>query len=225
MNLSILAETEGVIAVNKPAGLATTGRSLDDPESLQFAVMEHYRRMIWALHQLDKSTSGLVLFVRRKRMVATWQGFLTSPGTRKMYLAVIHGHLPEDQLVVDAPIRRSHESGFMEIHPGGKPARTGFEVLASSDAFQTLKVRLFTGRTHQIRVHLQHLGLSLVGESTYRPTICTRLPRHALHAAGVLGHSPVDHNMISFTAPLADDIARLCEELSLPPPALEEVAI
>ncbi len=215
---TLIAEDDALIVVNKPAGLATTGASLEDSDCLQFQVMKHYRRMVWALHQLDKSTSGVILFVRKKSMVPTWQDFLSKATTKKTYLAVVHGHLGQPKKVVNQPIRRSPTTGFMEIHPGGKQAISTFEVLDESGDFQLLSVQIETGRTHQIRVHLESLGMSLVGESHYRPQPCELLPRHALHSHSISGLHPVDSSPVLFEAPMPEDMVALCDRLGLSRP-------
>lgn len=214
----LIAEDDALIVVDKAAGMATTGAALEDPDCLQFQVMKHYRRMVWAVHQLDKSTSGVVLFVRKKSMVAMWQDFLSKATTKKTYLAVVHGHLGEPTKVVNQPIRRSPTTGFMEIHAEGKQAISAFEVLHESGDFQLLSVQIETGRTHQIRVHLQSLGMSLVGESHYRPEPCEMFARHTLHSHSISGRHPVDSNPVLFEAPMPEDMVALCDRLGLTRP-------
>lgn len=215
---TLIAEDDALSVVDKPAGMATTGATLEDSDCLQFQVMKHYRRMVWAVHQLDKSTSGVVLFVRKKSMVFTWQDFLAQPTTTKTYLAIVHGHLGKPTKVVNQPIRRSPTTGFMEIHPKGKDAISTFEVLDESSEFQLLSVSIETGRTHQIRVHLQSLGMSLVGEAHYRPEPCEMFSRHALHSHSISGIHPVNSTPVLFESPMPQDMVELCARLGLSKP-------
>ncbi len=100
----ILHDDGRLIAVDKPAGLATTGRDLDDPDCLQHLVGVHARHAVWAVHQLDRETSGVVLFVTRKSAVAETAGRLRGRGALKLYLALCRGRPAFEHLVVDRPL-------------------------------------------------------------------------------------------------------------------------
>ncbi|MBA2664295.1 MAG: RNA pseudouridine synthase [Bradymonadaceae bacterium] len=196
----ILYEHDGVIAWDKPAGLAATGRTLEDPDCAQYLAMQHYRRMIWAVHQLDAETSGVLVFVRKKSLVPIWQQRLGASKTAKRYLAIVHGRLDHRQRVIKEPV-------------GGKAARSDFRVLSESAQASLLEVRIHTGRTHQIRIHLEHLGLTLFGEKRYGAAPCEEHPRHALHAASIEfgdGEEPQ-----KLEAPLAEDMVELAARLGL----------
>jgi 23S rRNA-/tRNA-specific pseudouridylate synthase len=214
----ILLEEDGLIAWNKPPHLPSTGHTLDDPGCAQHLAISHYRRMVWAVHQLDAETSGLLLFVRRKTLVAHWQALLTASSTVKEYIAIVHGAptIPNglEELVVEAPIaRRSLDQGFkMYVDPSGKHARTDLRVLDSNGRFSLLRLRIHTGRTHQIRVHLEHLGLALVGEQRYRPEPCDAHSRHALHAHRIVTQASVIPGLV---APIPQDLIALARELGL----------
>lgn len=218
----ILLEEDGLIAWNKPSHLPSTGRNLDDPQCAQFLAMEHFRRMIWAVHQLDAETSGLLLFVRRKKLVEHWQRLLRAPSTTKEYIAIAHGApvLPngEEVLVIDAPIDQGDASqGFrMLTGPGGRHARSDLRVLSQTQRHSLLAIRIHTGRTHQIRVHLEHIGLSLVGEQRYRPQPCDAHTRHALHAHRILVSDP---KAPTLEAPFPTDLQELARSLDLDLPS------
>lgn len=198
--------------VDKPPRLPTSGRHLDDPDCLQFWLMQRARRMVWAVHQLDADTSGVNVFVWRKPLVPEWQKRLRWPNAQKTYLAIVQGVPTWDAY------RESGAIGFVErdgwrgyaVVPDGKPAATRFRVLARGDGVAALACTLESGRTHQIRVHLQHLGCSLLGEEWYRATPCQRHPRQALHAAEVRVGTE------RFTAPVPDDLRQLAASLGLP---------
>ncbi len=104
--LRILHDAEGLVVVDKPAGLPTTGRDLGDPGCVQHALAAQLRRpvrKVWAVHQLDRFTSGVCLFVRRKALVQVWQAHLRAG--RKRYLALVHGVPGWETEQVDAPLR------------------------------------------------------------------------------------------------------------------------
>lgn len=205
----ILCEHDGTIVWNKPAGLAATGRNLDDPACAQFLAMQHYRRMIWAVHQLDTETSGVLVFVRRKGLVSAWQKRLAARSTVKRYVAIVHGRLPRKMMIVREPV-------------GGKEARSDFRELAYRDGASLLEVCIHTGRTHQIRVHLEGMGLQLFGEKRYGGAPCNAHERHALHAVAIVfrveedageGGNALERGRLE--APLPEDMVVLAQGLGL----------
>lgn len=211
----IVFEGGGITVINKPPGLASTGRSLEDSNCAQYLLMARARRMVWAVHQIDADTSGLLVFTTKRSLVPVYQQRLLTPNGRKTYLAICHGAPEWDERIVDAPIGdyREHGEHRYGVHPSGKVAKTRFRVRARAGAYCLMTAELFTGRTHQIRVHLQHEGLSLVGENRYIQQPCTEHPRQALHAWRLRfadGQEP-----FGFDAPLAPDLVALAARLNL----------
>jgi 23S rRNA-/tRNA-specific pseudouridylate synthase len=182
--LSILLEEAGLVAVDKPSGLDSTGRTLADTACVQYQLGRQLGRRVWAVHQLDRGTSGVNLFVTRGALVQVWQARLADPMASKRYLALCHGRVAEDEQAVDAPIggERDGLQWWWRVRPDGKPARSEVQVLARGPAHTLVAVRLLTGRTHQVRIHMAHLGYPLVGEGRYREPPCTLAPYPALHA-------------------------------------------
>ena len=176
----VIEEADGVIVCNKPPGLLTASSHLDEPGSLQYELMRHYRRMIWAVHQLDRDTSGVVLFVRRKKLVQTWTERLKAG--EKTYLALCHGAVDFDSRLVEAPLGWIESLRRRGVCAGGQSAKTQFDVLERSQEATLLQVTLLTGRTHQVRLHLEHLGHPLVGEQRYNLSRPPAAARHMLHA-------------------------------------------
>lgn len=203
-----------LIVIDKPAGISSTGLSLDDEDCAQGRLMRCFGGMVWAAHQLDKPTSGVNVFTRSARGVERVRRAMTAPGSAKEYLAIVHGEPPFDALCVDAPI------GFVDagqhnlgIAPG-KAARTTVEVIDRRGGFGLLRACLHTGRTHQVRIHLALLGHPLVGENWYRDPPCTLAPRHALHAVRLVLGGHASHR---FETPLPDDLRVLAIGLGLDP--------
>lgn len=235
----ILFRGDGLVAVDKPAGLPSTGRDLDDPDCLQSWLGDQIGRMVWAVHQLDADTSGVLLFVERKGLVAEVARRLRHPGSRKVYLAICHGVPAFDRSTVDAPIGevasspppptsgrattsssapRSPRAQRLGVTPTGRAARSRIVVLDRAEDAALLEVTIATGRTHQIRIHLAHLGHPLVGEPIYRDPPSRIHLRHALHASTlVLGGSPRQ----VFHVPLPEDLVRLARKLGLDPERAE----
>ncbi len=177
----IIVTDAGLVVVDKPWGLPSTGRDLSDPRSVQAWLQRTLRRdKVWAVHQLDQDTSGLNLFVLRKPLVAEWGARLAAG--RKTYLAIVHGRTSSQ--IVDAPIgtRREAAKTFPAVRSDGDLAVTELEALATVDEASLVAARPRTGRTHQVRIHLAHVGHPLFGERIHRRPPCQAHPRHALHA-------------------------------------------
>ncbi len=202
---TILHDADGLVVVDKPPGLETTGRTRDDPGGLEAHLARALGRRVWAVHQIDRDTSGIVLFVTKKPLVATWQARLRS--AEKRYLAIVHGRMRSQ--TVDAPLAYDEARRRWTVRVGGKPARTVFEVLAATDDASRVECRPTTGRTHQLRVHLAHLGHPLFGEPRYADPPCRAHPRHALH----LGALVIDGHV--FEAPVPEDLLVLMQRLGV----------
>lgn len=171
--------------------------------------------MAWALHQLDQDTSGLMLFATHKRLVALWQAHWSSSALQKIYVALVHGRLPRRRVLIDAPLARARRSGSRPIiiSPEGRPAQTEAIELTTTGSYSLIAARLITGRTHQIRAHLEHIGTPLLGEATYNSIPCGFHPRQALHALAITSSSPLP--ALSLEAPLAADLLELAARLDL----------
>jgi len=210
----ILVEREGLLVVDKPADLPTSGRSLEDPDCLQWLLLERARRIappgfVWAVHQLDADTSGVNLFTPVRDMVARLKDELAAPSAVKSYLAVVHGEPPWDTHTSTAPLGELRP-GILGVAPEGRAAHSEFRVLARNAGHALVEARIRTGRTHQIRIHLAHAGHPLVGEGWYRAPPCALHPRQALHAARMSLPS------LDVEAPLAPDLIELLARLGLP---------
>ena len=213
-----------VIAVDKPPGLPATGRDLDDPNSLEHQLAQHLGRRVWAVHQLDADTSGVIVFVTRKSLVPVWAERLSSRNADKQYLAICHGRPEFDELEVDAPIASTgrNKPPYWRVAPEAgdaepvRAARSVLRVLDRTARHALVQVSLVTGRSHQARLHLAHVGHPLVGEKVYRTPPCTEHPRHALHAHAIRfrdGGTPSE-----LVAPLAPDLRELAARLGLTVP-------
>ncbi len=207
----ILLEQDGLLILNKPYDIPTSGKSLDDPDAVQFWLMKRNDSMVWAVHQLDADTTGVNIFVSQKKLVGRFQKALADPDSVKKYIAVVHGEPLWDEQHCDASIGYVDQRS-LGVTEKGKSAHSKFRVLQRNCGYSLIEAEIFTGRTHQIRIHLSHLGFPIVGEEWYCQPPCVEHPRQALHAFQVnLGNS-VNH---IFSAPLPDDIKKLCLRLGL----------
>jgi RluA family pseudouridine synthase len=195
----VVYEDADVLVVDKPAGLATVadragGRSLD----VEVAALHPAAR---PFHRIDRDTSGLVLFTRRRAARQQLAAALERGAVERIYAAVVVG-APPDALVLDAPIgpdpddRRRMRAGV----PGARPARSDVRVRARGAARALVEVRLVTGLTHQIRVHLSSAGWPIVGDVLYGGPPAARLALHAERLVWPGG---------SAVAPLPEEVAAL----------------
>lgn len=174
------------------------------------------------VHRLDKDTSGLLVVAKTDRAHRALSDALRRRRVRRLYLAVVWGHLTESPLVIDAPIGRDRKNRKkMAVIETGRPALTRVRVRERWERADLLDVALKTGRTHQIRVHLSHVGHPVVGDAVYGegwergmggPTrqwavqLARSTPRQFLHAAELSFDHPVSAERMSFTAPLPADL-------------------
>jgi 23S rRNA pseudouridine1911/1915/1917 synthase len=180
----VLLDTEGLLAIDKPFDLPSTGRNLGDPDCLQYSVMQHTGAMVWAVHQLDADTTGVNLFVRRKELVSQWKERMAFPVGRKTYLAVVHGCVDFVAKRIESPIGvvSTEPVRQLGIHPEGQRAASALRLLSHGTESSLLEVEIETGRTHQIRIHLASIGHPLFGEDWYAPDRLREHHRQALHA-------------------------------------------
>jgi len=214
----IVLEQDGLLVMDKPPGMPTSGRHLQDDDCLQYWLIQRHGGMVWAVHQLDADTSGVNLFVTHKGLVDVFHRRLRDPETAKRYLAIVHGVPAWDSRIVEAPIGTIGDRG-LGVSPDGKTAWTRFGVLDRATDTALLEARIRTGRTHQIRIHLGHLGHPLVGEEWYRRPPCTAHPRQALHAWRLSLAPSGAGDDLDITIPLPPDLRRLADRYGLDRPS------
>jgi len=214
MQLSYLFDHGGLLVLNKPPDLPTSGRTLSDPDCLQFKLMQARQEKLWAVHQLDADTSGLNLFVSQKALVQVHKERLAWPSAEKLYLSILHGQPSWQEMRVDAPTGPLPGTPKqLGVTPSGRPSASHFKVLARGPGHHLAQIRLETGRTHQIRIHAAHIGHPLVGEEWYRSPACLEHPRQALHASRIRYRD--SHEPSELWAPFPEDLRHLAARLGL----------
>ena len=189
------------------------------------------------VHRLDKDTSGLLVVAKTETVHAALSKQLKSRQIRRSYLAIVEGRVPLSRGTVSAPIGRhlTHRKVMTVRHLGGRTAITHYRVLkrlvtpsegpVGAFPYTVLDVSLETGRTHQIRVHLAHLGHPILGDPTYgfRPGSFWRslgISRQLLHAYRLVFEHPVSHTPVTLEAPVPEDVARW-----IPPEQLRQFGV
>jgi 23S rRNA pseudouridine1911/1915/1917 synthase len=221
MPLKVVHEDAALIVIDKPVGLVVHPGAGQPDGTMMNGLLAHAPALAGVpragiVHRLDKDTSGLLVVAKTVIAQADLVKQLADRSMRRIYLAVVQGDPPSSG-VIDAPIGRDPRSRTrMAVTERGKPARTGYRVIERYGRAALVECRLETGRTHQIRVHFQHIRHPLVGDPTYQRG--TRhgvpFPRQALHAVELSLRHPVSGKTMSWQAPLPADMKRLLKKLA-----------
>ena len=209
--LAIVYEDDDLLIIDKPAGQLVHPTTKEAHGTVANAVLgfyeEHGTRLDFhPCHRLDRNTTGLLLIAKHPEVQYQMakQGTLT-----RAYLALIDGLLTPTEGIVDAPIARALPSIILRrVSPEGKPARTHYKTEWTNGGHTLLRLQLETGRTHQIRVHLAHLGHPLLGDDLYGGST-ELMARHALHSAQLTLTHPRTGERLSIASPLPNDMARI----------------
>lgn len=193
---AIVHEDARLLALNKPAGIASHGGS-----GISFGVIETLRALrpdepFELVHRLDRDTSGLLVIAKKRAALTELQALMRGEGgIHKRYLALLAGRMPDGVMRVDAPLHVGLRQGgerHVKVQPDGKPSLSHFRMLERRGGQSWCEVRIETGRTHQIRVHAQHIGHPVAGDDKYGDPAVNRrlreqigLKRLALHAASM----------------------------------------
>jgi RluA family pseudouridine synthase len=183
---ALLYEDDQFIAVNKPAGINTQRTPYQLKGTLEYWVSEYFRKNginepARVVHRLDRGTSGVMLFPKHKKAAAWLSSRFHDGQMGKTYLALVDGRPELDSWSVDGPIGKIGTARY-GIMAEGRSALTDFRLLASSDDYSLVEAVPQTGRTHQIRVHLESCGHPIVGDATYGGEPAARM---MLHCSGL----------------------------------------
>lgn len=211
--LQIVFEDDHLLVVNKPRGLAAhPAASLKEP-SLVNALLARSHELSQAggsfrpgiVHRLDKDTTGLMVVAKTDPAHAALAKQIESKSAERRYLAVVAGEFEHERFKIDAPIARDRRNRLkMAVDPKGKPALTHIRRLARVTAGILLAVKLDTGRTHQIRVHLSSIGHPVLGDTIYAPKNFQEGPLQ-LHAAMLaFDHPSTGARIVCYAPPPAD---------------------
>lgn len=226
MSLDVVYEDEHLLVINKPAGLVVhpapgnwSGTLLNGLLAYSAHASQVPRAGI--VHRLDKDTSGLMVVARSRVVMDALVQAIAARDVSRQYFAVAHKAWPWTRLKeVDAPIGRDPRNRLrMAVvdlaHHSGKEARTDFELIDSSQVACWVRCILHTGRTHQIRVHMAHIGHPLVADAMYGGTFIGGMTRQALHACRLAFVHPVSGMPLQFECGPPSDFMALCAELGL----------
>ena len=211
----ILYENSELVAIGKPAGFNSQRTPYQLKGTVEYAVgvylkEEGIEEPVRIVHRLDRGTSGVMLFPKNRRAAARLSALLKDGLMEKRYLALVTGKPEAEEWTVDAPIAKVGTSRYGVATPG-KEAQTEFRILAEGEGAALVEARPFTGRTHQIRVHLAHSGLPIVGDSTYGGVAASRMMLHCRSMA----FEDEGGTLCTVTGPPDDEFVEVCRTFGL----------
>ncbi|HEX8173355.1 MAG TPA: RluA family pseudouridine synthase [Thermoanaerobaculia bacterium] len=232
--LTILHEDDDLVVIDKPAGLVVHPAAGHADGTLVNALLFHVKDLSGIggeirpgiVHRLDKDTSGVMLIAKNDEAHRTLTSQWGTEAVRKEYLAIVYGTPSELRGTVDAPIGRDpRDRKKMAVVAGGRQAITDYEVRERLRYVSLLRCRLRTGRTHQIRLHMKHLGHPIVGDPLYSGPQWRGIPdkkaqralsslrRQALHATQITFTHPRTQAPMTFESPLPEELRAVLDEL------------
>ena len=213
--LDIVYEDEDLVVLNKAPGVSVHPGPGHFDDTLGNFLLHHYDATgqeadFHPVHRLDRGTSGLLVAAKHPHAQERLKQQLHTRQFQRVYLAVCEGVPEPAHGVIDAPLG-PRPGSLMEqmVRPDGRPARTRYGVLRRWGTRALLSLELETGRTHQIRVHLAHIGHPLTGDFLYGTEDKDLIPRPALHSGYLSLLHPITGEKLQFAVPLPEDMARL----------------
>lgn len=208
--LDIIYEDEDILAVNKPRNMPCHPSQNHHDDTLANGVMHYYKEKGFTFRvitRLDKDTSGVVLIAKNKISASILSDHMLNGKIYKEYVALCHDAPKVTKGTIDAPIARKEGSTIMRVvDPSGKRAVTEYEVIQNNDDFSLIKLNPITGRTHQIRVHLSHIGCPIYGDDMYGSPLKNEKTR--LHCRQIRFNHPMTRKELTIEAPIPDDMKK-----------------
>lgn len=220
--LSVIYEDDHFLMINKPAGIA----SVPSPEYKNHTISnrvkgyiqskDYFHQTIHVVNRLDKHTSGVIMFAKHTLAHSYLDALLKNRKLEREYLAYVEGIVKDNHGLIQLPIGREEDSIIKrKVDKDGKPSITEYWVNRRLKGATELRVKLHTGRTHQIRVHFSHLNHPLLGESLYKEAVQPFLiNRQALHCQSIKFTHPFTLEPMVVEAPLPEDLINLRAQLS-----------
>lgn len=211
--LDVVYEDSYLIGINKPSSLVVHPGPGHEKGTLANGLIYRYEKLPdlpdperpGIVHRLDKGTSGIIAVARTDEIYLELKGQFKNREVEKEYLAIVNGHFDEKEGLIDAPVGRSaRDKTKMKVKMGGKESRTQFSVIEEFENSTLLRIKPVTGRTHQIRVHMDYINHRILGDSYYGGPPAERL---MLHARRLTIRHPVEGTELTLEAPVPDEFA------------------
>ena len=222
--LEIIYEDEDVLVINKPQGMVVHPSAGHPDGTLVNALMFHSEKLSsindvirpGIVHRIDKDTSGLLMVAKNDEAHEFFLYFLKEKKPLRKYVALVHGDIPHEKGTITAPIGRSKDNRQKQaVVAEGKPAVTHFTVLERFEGFTLVECQLETGRTHQIRVHMDYIGFPIAGDPFYGPKKTLPGNGQFLHAKTLGFEHPRTHEIMTFSTELPEIFQETLSNLRL----------
>lgn len=217
--LDIRYEDEDMVLLNKPAGVVVHPSHGHYKDSLANMMVWHYGEqgkhlVVRPVGRLDKDTSGLLIVAKHGAAAALFDKQRRDGDLSRIYLALVENCPAEKKGTIDAPLGRVEDSLILrQVREDGEPARTDYEVLVPGEKYSLVRLKLHTGRTHQIRVHMAYLGHPLVGDPFYGTEGLFGMKRTALHSWQISCRQPITGEELQFCCEVPEDMQSLIDHL------------
>lgn len=232
MDLKIYYEDEYLAVIEKPAGIPVHPACGHAQDTLANALIARFpalstlggKERPGIVHRLDKDTSGLLIIAKDEKTHTLLSKMLQEREITKVYVALCWSVPRFKEGTIEASIgRHPVDRKKMAVVPNGREAISIFRVISFTDNYSLLLVRILTGRTHQIRVHLHHIGCPVIGDRIYGKKGLDLIDRQALHATYLKFYHPVTGEVLELFSPLCEDIGEVANNLGLKVPSLEDI--
>lgn len=220
--LEVIYEDDEVMVINKPQGMVVHPSAGHPDGTLVNALMNHSDKLSTIndvirpgiVHRIDKDTSGLLMVAKNDEAHLFLADQLKERKALRKYVALVHGVIPHDKGTITAPIGRSKDNRQKQaVVKDGKPAVTHFEVLERFSEFTLVECQLETGRTHQIRVHMNYIEFPIAGDPLYGPRKSLQGNGQFLHAKTLGFEHPKTHELMTFNSDLPEIFNKTLAEL------------
>ncbi|NCI47475.1 RluA family pseudouridine synthase [Sediminibacterium soli] len=221
MHIDIIFENDHFIAVNKPSGLLSIPDRIGEEISLKQLLINRYGS-VYTVHRLDRDTSGVIVFAKDEETHKQLSQLFEGRDMEKYYLGLVYGSMINTSGSIDAPImEHPGKTSKMMTHAKGKPSLTDYEVLETFRLFSWVKFRIHTGRTHQIRVHMQHIGHPIVCDDLYgdpKPVLLSSLKRNFKLSKAAEEERPILNRLALHSSELLFSLNGVSFHLTAEPP-------
>lgn len=215
--LDIIYEDEDLLVINKPADMPIHPSLNNYENSLANALAWYFEKqnkpfVFRCINRLDRDTSGLTIVAKHMLSGGILSSMVAERAIHREYLAIVRGHISPESGTIDAPIGRKGDSIIERQidYTHGERAVTHYSLKEYKNGHSLLSIHLETGRTHQIRVHMKHIGFPLIGDYLYNPDM-EYMTRQALHSHRLQFTHPITGEAMDFTAPLPEDMLKVLD--------------